>query len=143
MRKRRLVVTYSYDFRLFGINSSLKDFKIAWNINQQLKIKLVKKPDYTMSFLDQSQIVISNYHYETEYCSYRLIKNRSVVESPNEKPYLVPELRDFDYFLMISDQTDSVDIKELLEKVKKIKGLDFVTELDTTKLKSRENLLLD
>jgi len=42
MKKKRLDIEYSFDFDLFGISSTVKVYKLDWEINQSLGSKLKK-----------------------------------------------------------------------------------------------------
>jgi hypothetical protein len=42
MKAIKLVVEYDFDFEFIGLISSLKGHKLAWNINNELKIELKK-----------------------------------------------------------------------------------------------------
>lgn len=141
MAKNKLIIEYEYDFDLYGIISTAKAYKLAWLINQQLDLHLIKEEDINFSFLNEEKLVISNYLYMTEHSNFRLLKNRSEENIPDKMSYLIPELNKFDYFIMkngiINDYTNS----ELLSHLQKIKEIQYIVALDINKIKSRENLI--
>ncbi len=140
MKKSKLLVDYEYDFELFGISSPVRDYKLAWVLNQALKIHIVKVEDLEIEYYNQDNIITSHFLYEAEYAKLRLVKNKSYGEE--KKPLLVPELPNFDYFLLIHDQSQVFDVPEMLARLKKLVLIQYIQPIDIEKLKSKENLIL-
>ncbi len=141
MKKKILEAEPSYDFSLLGIITPVKEYKLAWNLNNMLDITLDKAEDITLEFLKNQTLVISNYCYETENNLMRLIRNKSVDSHGNKTVFLIPELSRFEYFLIIQGFEDAYSLGELKEKIARIPGVQFVQEIPVEKLKSRENLI--
>jgi len=141
MVKNKLVIEYDYDFDLYGIISLARAYKLAWLINQQLNLHLVKENDIHFSFLNEEKLVISNYLYQTEYSYIRLLKNKSEESATDKMGYLIPELNKFDYFIMKNGVINDYDNSELLNRLQEIKEIQYIVSLDIKKLKSRENLI--
>jgi hypothetical protein len=141
MAKNKLIIEYEYDFDLYGIISLTRAYKLAWLINQHLGVHLVKEDDIHFSFLNNEKLVISNYLFETEHAQFRLLKNKSEERTSDKMGFLIPELNKFDYLIMkngiIGDYSDS----ELINKIQKIKEIQYIVSLDIEKLKSKENLI--
>ena len=140
MKKIKLIVEHQYDFELLGLVSPVKDYKMAWLINQSLDIKLVRTSDFEPEFLHQPQLKISQFLEEKDHGFIQLLKNRSLSEGGNAL-YLVPELKMFDYFLLIQDQTFELDINAYIGRLSQVKYIQNAVKLDISKLKSKENLL--
>lgn len=140
MKKNRLIASVDFDFSLLAISSLLKEYKLAWILNQQLHVHLIKQPDEVFQFLGNEKLCISNYLYQTEHSRIRLIFNHSR-ESLLTRQYLVPELKQFDYLLKIEGFEDSLVIREVREKIKKINGVQMVNLVELDQLKSRDNLI--
>ncbi len=141
MKKNKLVVDYEFNFKLLGLISTAKDYKLAWSINIALAIKLVKNQDLKIEFVNDKHLIISNYIFETENSSLRLLKNKTLEVVDPAFSYLLPELKDFDYFIIIEDSADSFSATEVINKIKKISWIQYIAKLDTVKLKSKENLI--
>ncbi|MFD2203245.1 IPExxxVDY family protein [Shivajiella indica] len=140
MKKIKLFVEHQFDFELLGLVSPVKDYKMAWLINQALGVKLIKINDFEPEFLHQPQLKISQFLEEKEHGFVQLMKNRSHSDDGNAL-YLVPELKMFDYFLLIQDQTFELDINVYIERLSQIRYIQSAVKLDINKLKSKENLL--
>jgi hypothetical protein len=137
----KLVVDYDYDFELIGIISSLKGHKLGWCINNELRIDLRKEDDLCIDFLHEGQLVIIHYIYETEYSNFRLIKNKSCEFANIASPYLIPELKEYDYFIQIKDESGVYSVSGIIEKLKHISGIEYIKEIETENLKSKDNLI--
>ncbi|MBX9853608.1 MAG: IPExxxVDY family protein, partial [Cytophagaceae bacterium] len=93
MKTSKLIVDYDYDFEILAIISSVKDYKLAWGLNKSLNINLSKSNDICLDFIKEGKLLISNFIFETEYTTFRLLKNKAN-DAPKgmSKPFLLPEL---------------------------------------------------
>ena len=73
MRKTKLIVDHELGASIIGLVSTLKDYKLAWNINQVFKIDLIMQPVLVIEFVNSSDLSIANYLYTTEFQEFRLI----------------------------------------------------------------------
>lgn len=140
MKKIRLFIEHQYDFELLGLVCPVKDYKMAWLINQAIDVKLVKTNDFEPEFIQQPKLKISRFLEEKEHGFVQLMKNRSLSDGENAL-YLIPELKMFDYFLLIQDQTFELDINAYIGRLSQVRYIQSVVKLDISKLKSKENLL--
>ncbi len=141
MAKSRLQVDYSYDFELMGIISNLKAYRLAWLLNQKLNIHLVKQGDIIHEFINNEQVTISNYLYETENAQFRLLKNKSENKNSGRLAFLLPELHKFDFFIMKKGVLDGRQDEGLLNKLRLMEDIQYITLFTIEDLKSRENLI--
>ena len=138
MRKTKLVVDHELDASVIGVVTTLKDYKLAWNINQVFKINLVKQPSLQIEFIKGNDLSIVNFLFKTEFQQFRLIKNRS---SDLNSGFLIPELSNFDFFLMLSIADKEMIHEAVLEKLHSIKGMEYIQQIDVDKLKSKDNFI--
>ncbi len=140
MRTLRLDIDYEYDFALFGVVSSSKEYKLAWALNKCLHLRLVKQTDLCLDFIHKGRLVISNYLHLTEGSTLRLFRNRSVALSTLKKPFLVPDIKNYDYVVQVSGLLSYCrqDIQQCLNRVPIIQ---YVQHFDPSTLKCKENLL--
>lgn len=141
MKASKLVLEYDYDFILIGLVSAAREFKLAWQINEYLKIGLKKEVDLEYDFLKGYKIFISNFIFETEYSSFRLLKNRSVEFLNVQKPFLLPELKNYDYFAML-DGDFAYHAAENLSLLKEVPAIQLIKPINVETLPSKENLLI-
>ena len=141
MAKNKLIIEYDYEFCLYGIISISKDYRLAWLINKYLDLHLKKAEDIKISFLNDENLVISNYLYETEHAQLRMLKNKSEDRKSDKMSYLIPELNKFDYLIMKNGRIGDLSDQELLREIQKIGEVQYIVALDINKLKSKENLI--
>jgi hypothetical protein len=55
--------------------------------------------------------------------------------------YLIPELKNLDYFLLVQDETEQLDLSNFMEKLSQNSLVQSIVRIDISKLKSKENLL--
>ncbi len=138
MKKQRLDVAYEIDFIVYGIVSVFRDYKLAWSLNNNLKIELVKGKDIHLQFVDY-RLIVSNFLFETENTQIRLIKNRSPENESGERAYFVPEMPELDYFLIVRGVEEfEIDVQESLRT---IQGIEYVIKINIDKLKSQDNFI--
>jgi hypothetical protein len=138
MKKKRLEIEYSYDFDLLGIISSAKGYKLAWDINNQLSARLVKQPDLTVLFKNNTEASFSHFSFETEVNKLKLFRNK-----PNEgegRHFLVPECPHFDFIVMIEGEGQG-DNNRLQELLRNIPSIELVAFIPLGPLKSKDNFI--
>ena len=141
MKRNKLVVSYEFEFELIGITSSVKEYKLAWAINNVLGIRLIKAEDLVLEFKDNKNIMISNFIFETEHSIFRLFKNRSLERFSEVPGYLLPELRNFDFIVLIDGFEDSFTINEFVDVLRNLEEIQYLQKIDVMSLKSKENLI--
>jgi len=132
-------IAFERDFDLFGLKTSVKEYKLAWYLNQHLCLNLAKSEDLAINFVDDRTIIISNFTFTTTHCTFKLLKNHAI--STNEKAYLLPELKNVDYFLMIVNESDTFDIEYYRKKLPEVKILQSFRQISIDKLQNKENLI--
>jgi len=140
MKKTKLFVEPTFDFELLGLVSPVKDYKMAWLINRDLNLDLVRSEDVQIEFLSSPRLEISQYFLSLPHGFIQLLKNKALNTS-QQLAYLIPELRNLDYFLLVQDQTHQTSITTFVEQLTKNPLIQSVVKLDVSKLKSKENLL--
>ena len=141
MKTFKLEVDYDYDFDLFGLVSSSKEYKLAWSLNKSLHIRLIKQQDLNFDFFNKGRLVISNYLYMSEHHTIRLFRNKSVDLSTLKKPFLVPDIKEYDYILQMSGGVADGSSLELLNRFKLVPLIQYVKKFDPNSLKFKENLM--
>ncbi|GAB3535330.1 hypothetical protein GCM10027443_24190 [Pontibacter brevis] len=141
MKTLHLDIAYEYDFDLYGLVSTVKEYKLAWALNKLLGFRLVKQKDLCYDLVDQERIIISNYEYLTDYSIIRLLKNRAVGAAPAKKPYLLPEIKEYDYVLQINGPLQQLYPQEFIQKLLRIPLVQYVKQFDPLTLKLKDNLI--
>ncbi|TRX62189.1 IPExxxVDY family protein [Fulvivirga sp. M361] len=137
-KRTKLVVDFDYDFILFGISSSVKFYKLAWAINNQLDLHLVRDADHIIEDKTACEQPFGMYTFRRESEGYKLYKNRSL---SGENVYLLPEFIHFDYLLKTEVSLQSFSAQEMIKELKEIKWIEYIADLQVNTLKSRDNFL--
>lgn len=140
MKKTKLFIEPTFDFELLGLVSPVKDYKMAWLINQELDLNLVRSDDIQIEFMSSPRLEISQYLLSLPHGFIQLLKNKALNTS-QQLAYLVPELRNLDYFLLVQDQTQQISIATFVDHLAKNPFIQSVVRLDISKIKSKDNLL--
>jgi hypothetical protein len=139
MKKKRLDIDYSYDFELIGIISPLKGYKLAWEINNRLEVKLIKDNDLQISFKKGVENSFSYFSYQVEGNVLKLFRNK-----PNDQEFaknlLVPEYPHFD-FILLTQSDDIGKSNRLQEVLRTIPSVELVAFIPLTALKSKDHFI--
>ncbi len=141
MKKNKLVADVDFNFKLLAIVSPLREYKLAWLINHELGINLIKQADQLFEFIDSDKLSISNYKHQTEHTIIRLLVNRTLEDFSSSLQHLIPELRQFDYLLMVEGPEHSLDPLKIRDHLRGMTGVQLVNLVSIEQLKSKENLI--
>jgi len=143
---------YEHDYILIGINSTLEDYRLAYLLNNDLRINLEREPK-DLDFSNKNcTFTLYNYYCEKTYSSWSLLANRHIFVSntleennlfreESKISYLINEKKELDYFLKIIGDFDDNSLKELSEKINKIKGVITSYPVNPLTLKSKDFLI--
>lgn len=137
MAKFTLSIDEEYPYYLIGINASAKDYRICWSINMALNISLKRENSVQIhgkskDIVDHSQFVYTD---EDRNIKYRLIENKRGISR------FLAEVQQADYLLII-DESESVDTKAILQKIREIRQVLLTFQIDVEELKNKQNLML-
>jgi len=138
LNRKFLKFEIDLDFVLIAVTTSQKDYRICYLINKYLNLNFVKSADLE---IDISEVLppafFSLYRYNSDdtETDYYFIANKG------SEGYLVPEMSKVDFFLMIKNHIDEIDIDKMISALNKIPEVVAAAKIDPKKIKSRENLL--
>ncbi len=141
MKTLTLDAEYDCDFALFGLVCSAPDYTLAWSLNRSLRLRLVRQPDFVLNLVQQGPLAFSYYLHATEVLSLRLFCNRAVLPSALAKPFMAPDIREYDYLLQVQGGADELTGTELLDRLTALPQVRYASEFDPQELKYKENLI--
>jgi hypothetical protein len=133
----RLDVPVEFDFTLLAVVSSLKDYRLCYELNKTCRLKFVKQ---TRSSLHHPNHLSLQYNY----FRYRSRSDREEIILIQNKGYhaiLIPEMKNIDYFMLIRHLPDQ-SINSLITAMNQIENIAGVYRLDPKKIRSAENFLM-
>ena len=138
MKKSKLVIEYQFDFGLLGITTAARGYKLAWEINQRLSIRLVKQPDLMVGFKNNEEKSFSFYAYQTPLNRLKLFKNRPA-DQESGKYYLIPEFPHYDFIILAA--MEELYAQQLIHLIKSIPAVELVASIPLNGLKSKSNFI--
>lgn len=141
MKKLKFDHSRLYNFELLGIISPIKEYKLVWSINQVTDWELGKEENITLELTGERRLMLSNFKFELEHSIFRLLKNKLVSAVGYPEIFLVKELKQFDYLLMIENSSDTLDTSMIIQVIKTINDVLYVQPINVQKLKNKENLI--
>lgn len=149
------------DFDLIAIHCTEEAFKVAFTLNKNLDLRLVRKR-VDLDFTDNGLLVtfpIFEYVDYSNYTTYHLLGNicKSVVARTQstgglfdtqsaEKvviSQLLPESKRTDFFLKITSDLDQVPVKRILGRINEIPQVISAYVVDSEQIKSNNNLIFN
>jgi hypothetical protein len=143
MKKDAFFIDIDFDFELFGLTSPEKEYKVAWWLNRSLGIHLSNDEPIELNFLKGKSLKVLRYSFKTAHTYIYLIKNKGFEYVNYAKPYLIPELQQYDYLLMVKDEVDMYNLIELEESINAIPIVQLFKKIEINSLQSKENLIFE
>ena len=158
MALHRLLVDDFYDssFSLLAIHCRLEDYRLAYLLNKYLGLNLSRMPkDLDYKYFAASYSVFEWHNSENE-ISWNLISNVCKKEEDSLQSsgslftlqnriiktyHLLPEYKNVDYLVKITNETQYFNEKIVLSKIQSIPQIVTSYTIDTEKLKSKDNLI--
>ena len=125
IKKNKLQIEYSYNFELLGIRTSLKGYKLAWQLNKILNTRLIKQEDLVIHFKKGKTAAYDHYAFRTPMNNLNLFRNKPL-EAENATPELVPEYPHFDFIIMTQSE-EKLSGNRLQEYLRSIPSVELVT----------------
>lgn len=126
-----------FDFLLLAVICSYKDYRLCFELNQQLKLKLKREKDLEVLNRQKNKSTFSNFYFSSEDNEqFRVINNKGGTRA------FIPEMKTIDYFIIIKNLNQKKSVDDLINRIKKIEIISGIYEMDPNELKSGENFLI-
>jgi hypothetical protein len=125
--------------RLLGIMSQLKNYRFCWLINSILSFDFRLNTEVEIQLKKKGR----NYFFDVySFCETDHELEHFIYNNQFEGEYLLPEFKHFDFLWLIrADFIPEEGFAMLQQNLKKINGIQLVTELTREKIKNKENLI--
>jgi hypothetical protein len=127
-------ITEEDDFKLIAIATHLNDYKISWLLNEEMNCKFRQSNDLqTTDQQNNTTTKFGVYVYEDGTDSvFTLYSNHA------GNAILLKSIKNIDYILKYQGPLSESQIKQFLDKIRKLKNILTVIEIDKSKLKPKE-----
>lgn len=139
-KKLKLDIEYTPDFRLIGIFSPQKDYRLCWMLNNQLKTDLCRIPDFIyhpFKKAEASSFAVYNYDSGMLRTRYLLLSNRA------SGGLLLPDPKNLDFLFLIWKPDTGQDIEHVLNHVRKLSAVQAAFVLDDSITARTKEVLYD
>lgn len=126
-------------FLLFGLVSGHKATRVAHVLNEQLAMNLERVPDLLLpDYNPQAEIGFSRFSWldEENHLDYYLLTNKEV------GLMLMPDLRQFDYLLIIRGGIEFFDSQGLIAKGMKISDIQLIASIEQERIRSKMSWMI-
>src|SRR4051812_12136811 len=116
LNRKVLKFEIDLDFVLIAVTTSLKDYRICYYINKCLNFNFTRIDDLPLdTSVNGAPLLFSLFHFswESTETDFYFIGNKG------SDGYLVPEMREVDYFMMIKNYIDDDDLNNVLSCLNK------------------------
>lgn len=127
------------DTRLLGIVASPKSYRFCWYINHSLSYEFRLNPEIEVHLRRRNR----NYYFNVyEHTVLNCFVSHYLYQNYFDGEYLLPEFKHIDFVWLIKNESsDANRCSELIATVKKLNGVQLVTELPDEKIKNKKHLI--
>ncbi len=128
-----------FDFKIWGINSNIEDYRLCLFLNQELKWHLKRVQDieyYSPQIKNVKHFNAYQFNNEKDYYTVELIQNK------NSGNVLIPDLKNIDCLFLMKGEDDYFDVETFIKSLSKATGVQLVSPIEINSLKSKHNLLI-
>jgi hypothetical protein len=116
-KKHILQHEYRHTFKVIGISSAQKDYRMCWLINKQLGYDLKRLPDFVYKLPDHDKgQSYSVYHYEEP----AMFLHINLMSNKSDEDQLFPQPKNIDYLLLFKQPSEQLNMDELVKAIRKI-----------------------
>jgi hypothetical protein len=136
---KRQFIDVEFDFSIWGINSSVEDYRLCLYLNQSLKWNLKRVHDvefYSSQIKGFKHFNAYMYKNDADFYTLELIQNK------NSGNILIPELKNFDFLFLLHGEDEYFEKEAFSNLLTKIPGVQSAIQLNIESLKSKHNLLI-
>lgn len=146
------------EYSLIAMHTVLEDYRLAFFINKNLKLKLIRSHNFELK-TKTGTFIFRKFVFEDEFNDrkWTLVQNKNeiiAVDKKNEtnlffdnkteteiKIFLLPEYKNVDYFLKIEHPDNVFETSETIKNISEIYNLSAVYKIDNQNIKSKINLI--
>jgi len=140
LSKHRFDFTYEIDFQLIGIVSAVQEYKMAFHLNQLLKLNFKRIEDWEVLLPKKKELqYFKQYYYKDELVkqAFYLIKNKTA------GLYCLPEFAILDYLFIWLGEIQEEEMQYFHQKINTLNIVSSTIKINTKDIMNIENILID
>jgi len=138
---QRLDDIFDFSFELLALLCSAKPHKLIWSLNEKLHVDFKREIDISLIYREEMERHFIYYVYQTDHATLHLIKNKSQEKTSDSISYLLPELSQYDYVLLIDDPSKAFQFDKIKALLRELSIVEHQLLVDASTLKNRDNLM--
>ena len=138
MKTKKLKYKPEFNFKLIGVSTSEEDYKLSWKLSHILETGFVKSSNLQIIDPKYSDYLVFSVF---ENVDKTVLPDIRLVSNKGNSGFLIEELRNIDFFVIVYELDDTNFCNELVVKLKGTENVTGVFNLEPESLKSREKLL--
>ena len=136
----RIDIDFQYEYLIVGISSLLKDYRLAYHLNNALGIDLKRLEDLPANFEKENKVIpfplfTDNLNDNFKVCI--------LIGCNNQGVKLFPLLKHYDYLLLYEMPSVDWTPERVVASIRKIPNVQLVKNLSVEELKSTHTILMD
>ncbi|MEI6312422.1 MAG: IPExxxVDY family protein [Bacteroidota bacterium] len=138
--KKTLQSDNNYTYRVLGLISSAKDYRICHYINKELEFKFGAQEDISIKQNKETRpFIIKPYTYipEKSIAKYFFINNK------NDNELFIKKLKEIDYFILVEGEILRTEWSFLNKKLKNIDIIQHIMEIEIKYFSAIEHLIFE
>lgn len=138
-KKLLLELDSDYDFKLMGIVTTAEVYRLGWLMHAKLRLFVERMEDVEIHVPKKAATAyfpLYEFQDEEQRLEYFLLGNRS------DGNFLVPEMKQINYWLMIRGVFENLSTTKLLSRVKSLPQIQTALWINPSELKSKDNLMI-
>jgi len=140
IKKHTIEFETDYEYDMIGICAHHSDYRIVWEINEQLEFQFIKNPEL-FNIWNSKGVLLSEHPYYLfkdieNYTTFFLITNK------HHNEFLIPEKKQIDFFIFILNN-QIYPLQELITKLKNLNTVIAAYSFDPIEFNSTKNLVFE
>ncbi len=136
----QLSLEENYDFSLYGVISSLKDYQIAYYLGKFFDVQFKAQDEFKVLYKHGAFGDYVSFTALSNCSDFRIIRNKEVNYLKKPK-HIVPEFVEYDYILQIGGEIHEWNAELIVHELKEVKNLNMVKKIDLEQIELKENLI--
>ena len=140
IKKHTIEFETDYDYEMIGICSHNSDYRIVWEINDQLEFQLFKNTELFKIWNTKGELQSEHPYYLfndiENYTSFFFITNKQNNE------FLIPEKKQIDYFIFILNN-QIYPLQQIIDKLKNLNTIIAAYSFEPVEINSTKHLVFE
>jgi len=140
LSKHRFEFKYEIDFQLIGIVSAVQEYKVAYQLNQLLKLQFKRIEDWEVLYPKKKELqYFKQYYYKDELLKrvFYLIKNKT------GRFCCLPEFSVVDYLFIWLGEMHEDEMSYFYKQINTLTLVSSAIQINQNDIKNIENILID